>query len=55
MKPAPRFVGIGDNRVAGSVEWLTPPRIIAALGRFDLDQIYRAMRALEPPTPTEGK
>jgi len=36
---APRFAGIGGHHShrAGTVEWLTPPRIIAALGPFDLD------------------
>lgn len=36
---APRFAGIGGHHShrAGTVEWLTPPAIIAALGPFDLD------------------
>jgi hypothetical protein len=36
---APRFAGIGGHHShkAGTVEWLTPPSIIAALGPFDLD------------------
>lgn len=36
---APRFAGIGGHHshTSGTVEWLTPPRIIAALGPFDLD------------------
>jgi hypothetical protein len=36
---APRFAGIGGHHShrAGTVEWLTPPEIIAALGPFDLD------------------
>lgn len=36
---APRFAGIGghNSHRAGTVEWLTPPSIIAALGPFDLD------------------
>lgn len=36
---APRFAGIGGHHShhAGTVEWLTPPWIIAALGPFDLD------------------
>lgn len=35
----PRFAGIGGHhsKRAGTVEWLTPPEIIAALGPFDLD------------------
>lgn len=38
-KTAPRFAGIGGHHShkAGTVEWLTPPRLIAALGPFDLD------------------
>ncbi len=36
---APRFAGIGGHhsKIAGTVEWLTPPEVIAALGPFDLD------------------
>lgn len=36
---APRFSGIGGHHShkAGTVEWLTPPSIIAAVGPFDLD------------------
>jgi hypothetical protein len=36
---APRFAGIGGHHShrSGTVEWLTPPEIIAALGPFDLD------------------
>lgn len=36
---APRFSGIGGHHShrSGTVEWLTPPSIIAALGPFDLD------------------
>lgn len=36
---SPRFAGIGGHHShkAGTVEWLTPPSIIAALGPFDLD------------------
>ncbi len=36
---APRFAGIGGHHSAkaGTVEWLTPPSIIAALGPFELD------------------
>ena len=36
---APRFAGIGGHHSAkaGTVEWYTPPSIIAALGPFDLD------------------
>ncbi len=36
---APRFAGIGGHHFhkSGTVEWLTPPSIIAALGPFDLD------------------
>lgn len=35
----PRFAGIGGHHspLAKTVEWLTPPEIIAALGPFDLD------------------
>lgn len=38
-KTAPRFAGIGGHHShrSGTVEWLTPPSIIAALGPFDLD------------------
>jgi|GEM_PF-372186 len=36
---APRFSGIGGHHShkAGTVEWLTPPELLAALGPFDLD------------------
>lgn len=36
---APRFSGIGGHHShkAGTVEWLTPPEVISALGPFDLD------------------
>lgn len=36
---SPRFSGIGGHHShkAGTVEWLTPPEIIAALGPFDFD------------------
>lgn len=36
---SPRFAGIGGHHShkAGTVEWLTPPSILAALGPFDLD------------------
>ncbi len=36
---APRFAGIGGHhsKKPGTVEWLTPPELIAALGDFDLD------------------
>ncbi len=36
---SPRFSGIGGHHSprAGTVEWLTPPRIITTLGPFDLD------------------
>lgn len=36
---APRFAGIGGHHShkPGTVEWLTPPEIIAAIGPFDLD------------------
>lgn len=47
---APRFAGIGGHhsKRAGTVEWLTPPEIIAALGPFDLDPCA----PLEQPYPT---
>ncbi len=52
MKPetAPRFSGIGGHHShkAGTVEWLTPPAIIAALGPFDLDPCA----AIAQPWPT---
>lgn len=52
MKPetAPRFAGIGGHHShrAGTVEWLTPPEIIAALGPFDLDPCA----AIDQPWPT---
>lgn len=36
---APRFAGIGGHHShsAGTVEWLTPPWLLARLGKFDLD------------------
>lgn len=36
---SPRFAGIGGHHShkAGTVEWLTPPTVIAALGPFSLD------------------
>lgn len=39
METAPRFAGIGGHhsKKPGTVEWLTPPELIAALGDFDLD------------------
>lgn len=48
--PAPRFAGIGGHHSAapGTVEWLTPPSIIAALGPFDLDPCT----PIEQPYPT---
>jgi hypothetical protein len=52
MKPetAPRFSGIGGHHShkAGTVEWLTPPEIIGALGPFDLDPCA----PIEQPYPT---
>lgn len=50
---APRFAGIGghhSNR-AGTVEWLTPPSIITALGPFDLDPCAPAVQ----PWPTAAR
>jgi hypothetical protein len=40
---APSFAGIGGHHShkAGTVEWLTPPRIIAALGPFGADLAKR--------------
>ncbi len=39
MTNHPRFAGIGGHHspLAKTVEWLTPPEIIAAIGPFDLD------------------
>jgi hypothetical protein len=50
---APRFAGIGGHHShkAGTVEWLTPPEIIAALGPFDLDPCTPA----EQPWPTAAR
>lgn len=47
---APRFAGIGGHHSAraGTVEWLTPPSIIEALGPFDLDPCA----PIEQPYPT---
>ena len=47
---SPRFAGIGGHHShkAGTVEWLTPPSIIAALGPFDLDPCAPARQ----PYPT---
>lgn len=43
---APRFAGIGGHHShrAGTVEWLTPPEIIGALGPFDLDPCAPAVQ-----------
>lgn len=50
---APRFAGIGGHHShkSGTVEWLTPPSIIAALGPFDLDPCAPA----EQPYPTAAR
>lgn len=50
---APRFAGIGGHHSAkaGTVEWLTPPSIIAALGPFDLDPCAPAAQ----PYPTAAR
>ena len=50
---APRFAGIGGHHSpkAGTVEWLTPPEIIAALGPFDLDPCAPALQ----PYPTAAR
>lgn len=47
---APCFSGIGGHHShkSGTVEWLTPPEIIAALGPFDLDPCAPLMQ----PYPT---
>lgn len=39
QETAPRFASIGGHHShrSGTVEWLTPPEIIVALGPFDLD------------------
>lgn len=50
---APRFAGIGGHhsKRSGTVEWLTPPSIIAALGPFDLDPCA----PLRQPYPTAAR
>lgn len=50
---APTFAGIGGHHSANSttVEWLTPPEIIAALGPFDLDPCT----PIEQPYPTAAR
>lgn len=50
---APRSAGIGGHHSAkaGTVEWLTPPSIIAALGPFDLDPCAPAAQ----PYPTAAR
>lgn len=50
---APRFSGIGGHHShkAGTVEWLTPPDVIAALGPFDLDPCA----PLVQPYPTAAR
>lgn len=50
---APRFAGIGGHHShrAGTVEWLTPPAIIAALGLFDLDPCA----PIDQPYPTAAR
>jgi len=50
---APRFAGIGGHHSAkaGTVEWLTPPSIIAALGPFDLDPCA----PIDQPYPTAAR
>lgn len=50
---SPRFAGIGGHHShhAGTVEWVTPPSIIAALGPFDLDPCA----AVEQPWPTAAR
>lgn len=50
---APRFAGIGGHHSAkaGTVEWLTPPSILAALGPFDLDPCA----PLVQPYPTAAR
>lgn len=47
---APRFAGIGGHysHKSGTVEWLTPPEVIAALGPFDLDPCA----PMQQPWPT---
>ena len=47
---SPRFAGIGGHHShkAGTVEWLTPPSIIAALGPFDLDPCAPARQPYPP-------
>lgn len=53
MKSHPRFAGIGGHHapLSRTVEWLTPPSIIAALGPFDLDPCA----PIEQPYPTASK
>lgn len=48
-----RFAAIGGHHShrAGTVEWLTPPEIIAALGPFDLDPCA----PIEQPYPTAAQ
>lgn len=48
-----RFAGIGGHHShrAGTVEWLTPPEIIAALGPFDLDPCA----PIKQPYPTAAR
>jgi len=50
---APRFSGIGGHHShkAGTVEWITPPDVIAALGPFDLDPCS----SLAQPWPTAAR
>lgn len=50
---APRFAGIGGHhsKKPGTVEWLTPPEIIAAIGPFDLDPCA----PIEQPYPTAAR
>ncbi len=49
----PRFAGIGGHHSAraATVEWLTPPEIIASLGPFDLDPCP----CLPQPFPTAAR
>lgn len=50
VKTVPRFGAMGSHHSAraGTIEWLTPPSIIAALGPFDLDPCT----PIEQPYPT---
>lgn len=50
VKTVPRFGAMGSHHSAraGTIEWLTPPEIIAALGPFDLDPCT----PIEQPYPT---